>query len=303
MSTVEKKKRGPGRPPIDNKNIREERRGICSEPNNLENCIEFYYTSPEVFKKLFTLYKQINARDVFIIFDIDEIVLIAQSFNKESIIKSVFECEKAHRYFNTQKLILRIGRINADRIISRIDPKFHSSVQLSVKKHQGVPDHLVLDLYNMSLKLKSNSKISAQMVNTIEFEEIWDDKIYRLSFELNKKNFKKIIGDIETVSSKFIIEKISGNEPLKFKYNSDESLYSQEEFLNPKEIALQSNMYANEIIAATISVSNVKPISNSQIAENVRIYVDSQLKLLLSFNIDLIADCKMLISIEDYKKR
>ncbi len=303
MTSVEKKKRGPGRPPIDNKSILEDRNGICQEPKYSDNATEFYYTSPEVFKKLCTLYKQITARDIYIIFEETEMVFYAESFSKESVIKSVFDCDRAHRYYNKERLILRVGRANIEKIVSRIDPTFHSSIMISVKKHQGIVDHLNIDLFTSKIAMKTGTKISAQMLNHIEFQELWDEKIYRFSFEFDKKNFKKIISDIETISNKFIIEKISGPEPLRFKYNLDEALISQEEFLNPKTLAIQSSMYPNEIIAATLSVNNLKPISNAQIADTVRIYVDSQFKLLLSFVIDEIADCKMLIAIEDYKKR
>lgn len=299
MST-EKKKRGPGRPPIDNKGVREERLGLCPSPKYPDSSMELYYASPEIFKKLYTLYKSTNAHNIFITFDIEHVTFMARNFTKKCTIRTTLDCHRAHRYFNKQPITIRISRKHSESVINCIDPKYYSAIQFRINNYHNEPDNIIIDLFNSRLNCCSTNSITVQTINEHEIVELWDQALYRLSFTLDKRDFKKIISDIENITPKFIIEKVEGASPLKLKYNKDVIINTTKTFNDPKKIALQSTMYSNEIIAATIAVDNIKPISNSQVAEFFQLYVDCQHKLMIYFRIDEMMDCKILLEIENY---
>lgn len=299
--SLEKKKRGPGRPPIDNKGIREDRLGLCPEPKNPNSSMELYYASPEIFKKLFTLYKSTNVHNIFITFDIEQVIFVATNFTKKCTIKTTLNCHRAHRYFNKQPITIRIGRKHAESVINCIDPKYYSAIQFRIDNYHTETDHIVIELFNTRLNSCSINSINVQTITENEIVELWDTSLYRLSFTLDKRDFKKIISDIENITPKFSIEKVEGASPLRLRYNKDVIITTDKLFHDPKKIAMQSTMYPNEIIAATIAIDNIKPISNSQVAEHFQLHVDSQHKLMVCFRIDEMMDCKILLDVEDYR--
>ena len=58
----------------------------------------------------------------------------------------------------------------------------------------------------------------------------------------------------------------------------------------------------NDIIAATIKISNLRALSNTQIADEIRIFVDQYKKMMFYIIMDEAVKFKILVDIENYQQ-
>lgn len=301
-SEKQKIKRGPGRPCIDNKNRNIVPLGVCNNPENLENIIEFKFNNPNVFKRIFTLFKAHNVSEIKLIFDYEQIIMLGESYSKECNFRLVIDCKFVYRYYCLRPIYLLINRSLMGLIIDKIDANFYSDIQFTIPNYNENIRSMSISLFNSNLNSVANHMLNLASIPAIEIDDSWNKDSYKLSFQFNKKNFKKIINDIESVSSKFIIEKVAGIYPLVFKYTKDCNVIEVVESYDPIKIDLESKMIEFEIIAATLKVVNIKSIANAQIGPYVKLYIDNEKKLLIAFDLeDSVIDFRALIDIEDYK--
>jgi hypothetical protein len=301
-SDKQKIKRGPGRPCIDNKNRNIIPLGICNTPENTDNLIEFKFNNPNVFKRIFTLFKAHNVSEIQLIFDRENITMLGESYSKECNFRLVVDCKAVYRYYCLRPICLLINRALMGLIIDKIDANFYSDIQFTVSNYNEIIRSMTISLFNSNLNSVANHMLNLSSMPIINITDSWNKEYYRLSFQFNKKNFKKIINDIESVSNKFIIEKVAGSYPLVFKYTKDCNVIEVVESYDPNKIDLESKMLEFEIIAATLKVVNIKSIANAQIGPFVKLYIDNEKKLLIAFDLeDSVIDFRALIDIEDYK--
>jgi hypothetical protein len=304
LNTNEKQKikRGPGRPCIDNKNRNIVPLGICNIPENSDNLIEFKFNNPNVFKRIFTLFKAHNVSEIKLIFERENITMLGESYSKECNFRLVVDCRYVYKYYCVRPVYLLISRVLMGLIIDKIDANFYSDIQFTVPNYNEHIRSMSISLFNSNLNSVANHTLNLASIPTIEVNRLWNKDDYRLSFQFNKKNFKKIINDIESVANKFIIEKVEGQYPLVLKYTKDCNVIEVIESYDPVKLDLESNMTEFEIIAATLKVVNIKSIANAQIGPFVKLYIDNEKKLLIAFDLeDSVIDFRGLIDIEDYK--
>ena len=117
------------------------------------------------------------------------------------------------------------------------------------------------------------------------------------------EDIKKFINDIGNISKGTMMIEKAGKYPLKFKYATECNVVTGTEvFKNDETIDLHSNLTANEIIATSIKLADIKSITNVQISDKTNIFVDNKKKLLLKFNMDgKTVECKVLLAVEDYQ--
>lgn len=304
-------KRGPGRPPSDRRHTKIERKGIQQTPEFPDNDIEFYSAQPGVFKKLFNLYKATNVPDIIISFELDKITFSANSYSEQNNYLTTIDCTRAHRYYCRQPVRLQLGREGAEGVINRIDPKFFDSIRFIVKKFTLEVNNMIIMLSNPSLGAKSthtlnltshttnnNDNFNSLGNNSLSVDN-FDESNYALSFKFKRQEFKKYISDIDTITSRLVIEKIEGY-PLKFKYANKSNVVScVEVFEKDSEIDLKCDQ-SKKIIATTVSIADIKPLSNAQIADSVTIYVDNKKKILFLFNMDDAIVTRVLVAVDDY---
>lgn len=302
MSEI-KPKRGPGRPPNDNKKSKEERKGVCDKPLCDGNAIEFYYTFPIIFKKIYALYKSINANNIYIIFNTDSVTLISKSYSDQCIVRAVIDCTNVHRYFCQKRLILKMSRKNSESIINRIDPKFYSSIKIVVHEYTNIVDNAVIIHYNNTLQVESIHRLNLCSTDECDIVEDWNHTLYPLDFTLERKDIKKFINDIGNISKGTMMIEKAGKYPLKFKYATECNVVTGTEvFKNDETIKLHSDLAATEIIATSINLADIKSITNVQISDKTNIFVDNKKKLLMKFNMDgKTVECKVLLAVEDYQ--
>ena len=291
----EKPKRPVGRPRKTNINKGIPREGIRDDPSNEEYVVELYYAYPMIFKKLSELYKALNAEYITINFTEDQVLLQTTSFSENIIIKTVIDCTNVHGYYCENPINVSINRQTFDIAVKRIDPKFFESIRLIIKDTDTEIHKMQIQLHNPSLDSTSPTDLSLVVDHQFEDTYSWDEDNYPVSFKFNKADFKKYIGDVDGVSNKFTITK-PGSYPLYFEYKTEgENLSTMDPFPNEEKIGLESSIADPTIVAATIGVKEIKPISNAQIADEVRIYIANDHYVMIKMNMDEAVDTKILV--------
>lgn len=300
-NVVEKPKRRPGRPKADNMKALINMQGICDAPLNKDNAIELYYANPMVFRRIFALYKATNVGDIIMKFDKTNIILYAKSFSDRITFKTTIDCTKVHRYYCDRPLELRMGCKGSEDIINRIDPKFYDNMSILIKQYTSEVDNIIFTLQNQKLDAITSMRLNLSSISNHVDEDQWNDADYKLSFNLKRCEFKKYMGDIDTISSTLMITR-AGNTPLKFSYSKEGGIVNGEEiFKSDEKLRLNSTMTNNEIIAMTVRMSDIKPLSNAQIADDIQIFIDSFKKMMFKVKIDNAIETKILVAIEDYR--
>jgi hypothetical protein len=120
---------------------------------------------------------------------------------------------------------------------------------------------------------------------------------YPIKFELPCKFFKKLINDIYVFNEVFTIEKSSG--PLSFTYkNITNTVKGYNICRDEKKINLESTV--TDIFSVSIQIDYLKAVSNSLLADNIKIYADSERDLVLNMTIDEAIDITSYVSINKY---
>ena len=298
----EKTRKPVGRPRNDTSKCKIARQGIVYEPSDQDNAIELYFAIPAVFKKLYSLYKNIGVQQIYIKFDAKEVSFIAQAFSDETIAKTSIDCTKAHRYYCQTPVELIVSREASEKVINRIDPKFFDSITFVVKKFTAEINEMIIILNNPNLDSVSTHKLNLTMVKDYPIVDDWSTIKYPLNFRLKRQEFKKYTSDIESIADTLTIQKM-GKYNMKFNYSKEGGILCVSDvFTNSAKIQMDSKLTDKEIVAATVKISEIKAISNSQIADEVIIYVDNTRKIMLKFYMDEAITTKVLINIENYRQ-
>jgi len=293
-------RRPPGRPPSVHKLKNIKREGVVADPESKENSIELYFAFPMIFKKLYVLYKNINVTDIIMVFEPDRIELHGYSCSSKAVAMTIINASLAHRYYCEQSLVIKMSREASEKIMNRIDPKFYESIEFTIKQFTHSLSNMTVILRNNNLKSYSVHDVNITTDNIGDYlKERWDI-VYPLSFKLSKQDFKKYISDVKSISNTVTIIKPQGH-PMYFSYTKEGSMLSVKDmFLDENKIDLVCT-HDGIILAATIDVSEIMPISNSQIAEEIKIYVHNLHKMMLVVQMDEAVETKILLPIQDLR--
>lgn len=297
-------RRGPGRPPLTSLKPDVDRLGVCTTPSNVNNMIEFYSAVPSVFKKIYAQYKATNVREISMHFEADRVIMSAISYSEAISLQTVINCSKAHRYYCRSPVKIRLSYEQSEKIINRIDAKFFDGIWFIVKQ-STVVNNMSIILKNSGLGATSNHTINLTSAQVPDPIQSWNESEYPLSFKLNRQTFKKYISDIEGISAVVTIQRLN-NLPLKFMYASEGGIVTgSETFSDDAKIGLQMKSASSEagdyLVATSVKISNIKPLSNAQIAEEVRVYVDNNKPMLICVDMEDSIRTVISIKIEDYR--
>lgn len=290
-------KRKPGRPSSKTKSDQEKRNGIVV---NSQYLVEMYFAVPIVLKKLYVLYKNIKAKEIIMQFKKECVIFIARSFSELTDVRTYIDCTQIHSYYCGQEICIKMSQMHSEDIINRIDTDTFNAISFMIKKANEI-NTMHIDLHNRTLEAVSHCHLNIEVINCVTSDEAWDTSRYKLNFTLNKSTFKKYMSDVKSISTLICIEK-AYNSPLTFKYVKETGvLRCNEEFKNSKTIKENCTIKKNEIIATSADISEIVHLSNSQIAEEITTYVDSNLPLLFVIEMDKAITTKVLIAVEDYQ--
>lgn len=296
------KRRGPGRPPKNKPKERIERLGIVAEPSNLGkvhdhdvHTIELMYENPQMFKKIFGLFKSYNVKQIHTVFDSDRLYMYSKDFNGNVIIQAEIIGKMMNRYYVEQ--CDKIWEFSLDtaqfyKIFQGIGKEFTRIVFVTIQRHQRnkiwmmfLDEHNNTSSYEIELNDPKNDKLTLSEVNAL-FAMKTD---YPVSFELDFKFLKNKISELSNTSKKIEIQQdlVRPGSNIYFTCTtSDNKVKNTSPLQNPGKINL-INTYDGDIFTAPLFTNHIKPFSNSIISDTVKIYADDKRDIIFISDLDL----------------
>ena len=280
-------KRSVGRPRLLQKIDPLPKLGIVEEPQSNDNLIELSYDNVNIFKKLFSLLKLMNVKEINIQFHTNYTKIYGIDHLEKNLINIKIEATKLNHYYCEQPINITLDPKNLDKITQKID-KNYDLFSIILKKN-SYRNHLIIILNNKMLSI-DESHIINLIENDSELNQLYDRTVdynlYPLKFELPGKYFKKLINDISTFSDLFTIEKVNNN-PLRFIYkNINNTIKGYNICKDHAKLKLESTLTADDIFSVSIRIDYIKALSNSLLSDNIKIYADKENDIIFNLLID-----------------
>lgn len=281
-----KLKKKPGRPRKKPLRPPVVRTGISAAPKKEDNCVEFIYDEPMMFKKVFLLFKAMSAKELTITFDVDEIRITTIDHLKKSDILVTFDCSKMTHYYCSEKSVAVMNAQNIEKVNQVLD-KNHTMVTI-VSKKQSIRSSLIFIFQNeMKIDEVREVKLIAPTMNNIINMADFDGSQHNIMFEMPSKFFKKFMADSSTFSDTLTLQKIGIAGPLTFSYISDDKMIKSQLIVKDESIIkLESKIVDDEIFSASIKIDYVKPLASSLLADSICIYADDSHKMIFVSHLD-----------------
>jgi hypothetical protein len=280
-------KRSVGRPRLLQKIDPLPKLGIVEEPQSNDNLIELSYDNVNIFKKLFSLLKLMNVKEINIQFHTNYTKIYGIDHLEKNLINIKIEATKLNHYYCEHPINITLDPKNLDKITQKID-KNYDLFSIILKKN-SYRNHLIIILNNKMLSI-DESHIINLIENDSELNQLYDRTVdynlYPLKFELPGKYFKKLINDISTFSDLFTIEKVNNN-PLRFIYkNINNTIKGYNICKDHAKLKLESTLTPDDIFSVSIRIDYIKALSNSLLSDNIKIYADKENDIIFNLLID-----------------
>ena len=112
-----------------------------------------------------------------------------------------------------------------------------------------------------------------------------DDSDYPLKFVLSSKHFKKKISDISKISKELTIIK-DGSGPLQLTYDEAVMINYNGVYPHSEKMFLESKIAPDDTFSVSVSIGYIKPFSNSNFGENIKICASKFGNISMSTNLD-----------------
>lgn len=278
-------KRGPGRPPKTLKKDPIPRKGISRNPQNSDSYVEFLYDQPVVMKKIFSFFKSVAASEIQILFRPTDIIFYAVDHNEKTRIRVRIDGSKLNHYYCRDVLDVGISQKEMEMILNKVDKDYSSLVILS---DVGTTRRNLTIVFETDIQIDELHRIDLiASYNKMNNEEAFIDEDYMIKFNFPGKYFKKTVGDIKSMSSQLSITQEDNESPLIFEYLTDNKrIQSKHTVKDSNKIKLTSNVEDGESFRVDICIDYLKPISSSQIANEIDILVDENKAFMTKSYID-----------------
>jgi hypothetical protein len=278
-------KKGPGRPRKTPKKEPIPRKGISKHPSLSDSFIEVVYDQPVIFKKIFQFFKALAAPQIQMIFRPRDIIMYAEDHHQKSKIRIKIDASKINHYYCKDVLDIGISQKEMELILNKVDKEYSAILLLSSvgSKHRTIDltlenDIQIDELHTIEL---------INPTNKMENEDEFIDENYAINFELPSKYFRKTINDIKTMSTELSITQENSISPLVFEYlTPNKKIQSKHTVKNSNKIKLKSYLEDGNSFRIDVHIEHIKPISASQIADEVTILVDEDKALMTKAFID-----------------
>lgn len=287
FANTQQQKRSVGRPRLIQRVDPLPKLGIVNNPNNNENLVELSYDNVSIFKKLFSLLKLMNVKEINIHFNINYTKIYGIDHLEKNLINIKINSDKLNHYYCEYPINITLDPKNLDKITQKID-KNYNLFSMILKKNT-YRNNLIIILNNKTLSI-DESHIINLIENDVDLHALYDKSLdynlYPLKFELPGKYFKKLINDISIFSELFTIEKINKH-PLQFIYkNMNNTIKGYNICKDNAKIKLESNLNDTDIFSVSIRIDYIKALSNSLLSEKIKIYADNEKDLIFNLLID-----------------
>lgn len=278
-------KRGPGRPPKNQKKEPLPRKGIQRSPQNPDSFVEVLYDQPLIMKKIFSFFKSVAAAEIQMIFRPKDIIFYAIDHNEKTRIRVRVDAEKLNFYYCRDILDVGISQKEMEMILNKVDKDYSSIVILS---------DISTTRRNLTLVFENDIQIDElhridliAAYNKMEDESSFTDEDYTIKFTFPGKYFKKTVSDIKSMSSQLSITQEDNESSLIFEYlTENKRIQSKHTVKDSSKIKLESNLADGETFRVDVCIDYLKPISSSQIADDIMILVDENKSFMTKAYID-----------------
>lgn len=280
-----KKKRGPGRPPQKQLIDPPVRVGIVSQPHISDNVLELSHDDPNVFKSMFTFFKNIKVSDIIINCTSEDMTFFTQDSNRRLLICCKLRGKDLLSYYCSIPHSFSISNIEQlGNIFSTIDK---TTNKITISKSTYKPNVLnvtfedleiekacIYDI-NINLTAKNDTNIVDILVPLLD-----ESRTYAIEFTLSAKHFKKTINDPMTVTKYLTLraQKIENDIFLSFKYNVNSLQY--EEIYNKVEKIKLGYFTEDPICDVTFDLEAVKALASSMVSDEIKIMCSPGEKIL-----------------------
>jgi hypothetical protein len=288
MSTQNQQaKRSVGRPRLIQRVDPLPKLGILNVPSNDDNLVELSYDNVSIFKKIFNLLKTMNVKEINIQFNTNYTKIYGIDHLEKNLINIKIDSNKLNHYYCESPINITLDPKNLDKITQKIDK--HYSLFSIILKKKTYRNNIIIILNNKILSIDESHIINLIETN-VDYNSFDSNKLdynlYGVKFELTGKYFKKLINDVSTFSEIFTIELIN-NGFLQFIYkNINNTIKGYNICKNSDKIKLQTNLSDTEIFSVSVRIDYIKALSNSLLAEKIKIFADSDNDLVFSLLID-----------------
>jgi hypothetical protein len=273
-STAAGKRRGPGRPPSKPTAPILEKEGIVYAPKDPDNCLEFAFSDPTVFKSLFAYFKNIKAREIHLRCSPHSLTFFARDHSKTSRIVASVAGEHVNWHYCASEYWLGINRESVEKMFAAIDKTFF---KISIIQQKDEPNHLIFNFkdadidkdcsYKITLSSYASDEDLYEAEKTLTPEGLINN--FPIEFRLTAKQFKKSISDANNYTDSISFDKI-GIHPLQLSYAKPNMVYN-EIYRSAEKIQLRSEIADNVIFRCTIKIANIKSLASSMVTDDVRI--------------------------------
>lgn len=286
------KRRGPGRPPSRPPIPTISKNGIMEIPKDPNNKLEFIYDDPQIFKSLFTYFKNIKAQEIHIKCSPKGLTFYTRDHSKMSRIFAIINGQYVNWFYCKEEYWIGMNRENVEKIFASIDKTFSSIVLV-----QEIEEQLSINIIfkDLSIDKECNYRItlsSYRYDNELYLaEKILENPSSQLDFVLSAKHFKKTINDASNYTNIINIERMNPDAtlhqhyPLKFTYVNTNISYD-EIYKKDSSIKLNSNIPHGNTFRCVIDVNNIRSLSNSMVTDEIRIVCKNDEDILFISEID-----------------
>ncbi len=285
----ETKKRPVGRPPKANKNEKKNtmRKGIVPSPQVNDHVIEFVYDTPLNLKRIFNLFKLMDAQDIKIEFKLSSVKITSAGRIGHNFIDLNIDATKLTQYYCKHNIIINLDSKNLEKIIQKIDKSYDSiyfiAKEDSYKKYINIilndEAQGVREFHKISL-IEESSILSENIIDRLSYDS------YPLQFTLPSKYFKKVVSDISRFSKDFTIERRPGV-LLSFPYDSSSKTVDCENIFTNKELfKIETTLSPDEFMSVTVRIEYIQSIASALLSDSLQIYVHPEDMLCLRTDID-----------------
>lgn len=291
-TTVRKR---PGRPrkKISKDIIKKE--GIVDAPSEtaederMQIVMEMVYGNPELFKKIFTELKNLSVENLRLQFHSEGISILTKDHLEKSELLGEIIGSRLNRYYCEAPFEIAVDQTHLLQILQTLK-KDHSKITfISTRNTQR--SRLRIILHNATLNEDSAYNVEVKTVpeydGTIREDLLYEPE-YPLSFELDSKYFKAKVADWDRLGEVIKIEKLGDEDsPLVINHVFGDKKGDHETvFKDPKKINLVTDIAEGDLFAVSVLLQNLKPISNSTVADKIKISAHENHRLIFTSLLD-----------------
>lgn len=263
------------------------RKGIVAEPDIPAHVLEMVHDAPINLKKIFTLFKLMDTRDVKMEFRLSGVRISGAGHLKHNFIDLNIDSSKLTQYFCKHNIIMIIDQKNLEKVIQKIDKSYNSIHFIANQDSYMKELYIVLNDESQGIKeyhtislLEGSAAIDDNIIGTIPYHT------YPLSFVLPSKYFKKVIGDISKFSKDFTVERRAGL-PLSFPYDSNsKTIDVNHVFTNPELFKITSTLQDNEMLSTSVRIEYIQSLATALLSNTINVYVDHENMMIFKTTVD-----------------